>query len=93
MAADAIENQLREMQEELASLYDDEGNLRMPNNENRVKEMNEMILDLHKSLYPSDKKEEGQEEQGTARNVSMRSTDEEGEERGQWVDYWEASKP
>ena len=85
--------QLRELQEELSSLYDDEGNLRMPSNENRVKEMSEMILDLHKSLYPSKKKEEEQEEQGTTRNASMRSSDEEGEEWGQWQDYWETSKP
>ena len=49
--------------------------------------MNEMILDLHKSLYPSKKREEEQEEQGTTRNVSMRSSDEEGEEWGQWQDY------
>ena len=84
-----MKNQLKEMQDELASLFDEEGNLHMPNNENKVKEMNEMILELHKSLYPTDKKEEGQEEQGTARNMSMQSTDEE----GQWVDYWEAPKP
>ena len=66
-------------------MFEEEGALIMTTSADKVQELNDNIMELHKNLYPTDKKEGGQEGQGPERSRSRQST----EAEGQWVTHWE----